>query len=281
MTRALLVALTFGAAGCANDTVPAATNRITVLDDNGDSVSLSSPAKRIVSLVPAATDIIIALNAAGRLVGRTVEDGANASSVGTVLDPSIERIVDLEPDLVIAWADADVVRERLAKTSIPTYSARFERITHGASNIRRIGTLMGAGAAADSIAKQIERDLDQVRGHYAQRKPVSVLYLLQTEPLWTAGPNTFVSDLIEIAGGRNIFKDLRTQWSQISLEAVVVRQPDVIVVAQPKNSRRIPNRLLGVRTQRIYFVDSDAFNSPTTNVASNARLLANLLHPEN
>ena len=232
---------------------------------------------RIVSLVPAATEVIAALGEADRVVGRTAEDDFTAASVGNVLDPSIERIVALEPDLVIAWADAPAVVDRLQKAGLRVHAVRFDRLADASANVRAIGEMLGVAAKADSLANIVEADLKRISDEHHRKKP-RVLYLLDTDPLWTAGPNTFVNDLIEVAGGRNIFDDLHTPWSQVSLEAVIVRQPDVIVVAQPAHKRHAGLRLRGVTTKHIYYVASDAFYSPSVDVADNARMLARLLH---
>jgi iron complex transport system substrate-binding protein len=242
--------------------------------------------------VPAASEIANALGATHILIGRTDEDSGqfirHLPSVGRVLNPSVERIIGLAPDLVIAWADAAELIRRLQTAGIATYAARFERLDASTSNLQRIGVLVGKPARADSLAAAIRTALHAVRMRSAGQDTPTVLYVLDSEPLWTAGPNTFVDDVIRLAGGRNVFADLPTKWTEVSLEAVIARQPEVIIVAQPQSLttsvpwlRTAPWRTLdAVRNNRVHVVDSDQFNRPGPNVAATARELAHLLHPE-
>jgi ABC-type Fe3+-hydroxamate transport system substrate-binding protein len=253
----------------------------------------STPAgARVVALVPAATEIIVALGQTDALVGRAEEDSAAAvahlPSAGRVLTPITERVVDLRPDLVIAWPGADPLLAHMRTLGTRTFAARFERIHDIASNTREIGRLLGATSKADSLAQHITHELNKLRQLHANDPHPAVLYLVDTEPFWTAGPDTFIDDLINIAGGINVFADLPIQWSEVSLEAVVARQPGVIIVAQSGENGALHDwlkdagwrRLPAVQNNRVYFVESDRFNRPGPSVVETARQLATLLHPE-
>lgn len=265
--------------------VIAACGRRIASDDEPD-------ATRVVSLMPAATAVVRALDAAQLLVGRTLEDSASdiaqLPAVGRVLDPSVESIVALDPDLVLAWDDARGVVSRLIEAGIGVYATRFERVADVAVNTREIGYLLGRSERGDSIAEHITQQLKTLRAATPQRRHPSVLYLLQIDPLWTAGPRTFVDDLINVAGGRNIFGDLRVQWSLIALEVVATRQPDVIIVAQADNRKgsrawltQPPWRSLrATQAGRVYFVDADRFNRPGPDIVETAHELVRLLHGE-
>lgn len=246
---------------------------------------------RVVTLVPAATEIIVALGQTAVLVGRAEEDSARSvahlPSVGRILTPSVERIVDLRPQLVIAWPGADPVLQHMRALGVRTFAARFDRVNDVAVNTREIGRLLGVAQRADSLAQRITSELAQLRRQHAEDRRPAVLYLLDTEPYWTSGASTFIDDLIGIAGGTNVFTDLPVQWSQVSMESVVARQPDVIIVAQPPRraeardwlQERGWRQLPAVRSGRVYFVDADHFNSPGPDVVETARQLANLLQP--
>ena len=273
-------------------TLPADHRIISVVDDEGRTVELARGARRVISLVPAATEIVTALNARGRLVGRTDEDSvyhlSQVASVGRVLNPSIERIVALQPDLVIAWADAHELLRRLAEAGVPTYAGRFERLTAAASHTQRVGRLLGVAARADSLAHAMTSELQSIRDRFARASRPTVLYLLDIEPIWTAGAHTFVDDLIGIAGGRNVFEDLPSPWSEVALEAIVARQPAVIIVALPPGRARSDTwfqrsgwrELRAVQNNAIHFIDAEQFNRAGPSVITAARQLAELLHPE-
>jgi iron complex transport system substrate-binding protein len=245
---------------------------------------------RVVALVPAATEIIAALGRSDALVGRAEEDSAryvaHLPSAGPVLSPSTERVVELQPDVVIAWPGADPLLQHMRSLGVRTLAVRLERISDVAANIRAIGRLLAVTHTADSLAEHIAAELEWLRQKRPRREWPTVLYLLDTQPFWTAGPNTFVDDLIQLAGGINIFADLPTQWSEVSLESVIARQPDVIIVAQPDKRVSSRNwlddagwrRLRAVQNRRVYFVDADLFNRPGPNVVETARRLVTILH---
>jgi iron complex transport system substrate-binding protein len=127
------------------------------------------------------------------------------------------------------------------------------------------------------------------RIHYSATCAVSACARLRrdVEPFWTAGSKTFVDDLIQIAGGTNVFADLPTPWAEVSLEAIILRQPDIIIVAQPpqRDAAREWLRHAGwlglraVQANRVFFVEADRFNRPGPNVVESAQRLAALLHP--
>jgi iron complex transport system substrate-binding protein len=279
-------------AACGHRDAPLASPAIVVEDDNGQELVLEQPATRVVSLVPAATEIIEALGAASVLIATADEDSAagrnKLPSVGRVLDPSVERIIALDPDVVIAWADASSMLPRLDKSGVAVYAVRFERLSASISNTRRIGAILGLQRRADNLADSMAARLELMRGRFANTKRPTVLYVLDTNPLWTAGSNTFVNDMIEVAGGTNAFGDLPAKWSQVALESVVARQPDVIVIAQPNARARSTDwmnepawrQLSAVKNKHVHIIDADRFNRPGPNVVATVSALAELLHPK-
>jgi len=265
-----------------------------VVDDAGRTVDLPAPARRVISLIPATTELIVALGVTDRLLARTDYDTdpalAALPSVGQGLTPSVEWLVSLAPDLVIAWPDAQSrsVVGRLDALGIPTYGARIERIDDALSTIRRIGILLGLDARADSLARDVEAQLAEVGRAVEGRPRPSVFYVVWFDPPRTAGPGTFVDDLITLAGGTNIFADAPTGWPQVGLEEVVRRQPDVVIVpvgegngASLERLRTTPgwSALRAVREGRVYEVDAEIFNRPGPRIGEVARRLATLLHP--
>jgi ABC-type Fe3+-hydroxamate transport system substrate-binding protein len=272
--------------------LPADDRIISVVDDEGRTIALARGARRVISLLPAATEIVTALDASDRLIGRTDEDSgyhlSRVASVGRVLNPSIERMVALQPDLVIVWADAHELLRRLAEAGIPAYAARFERLTTATSHIQRVGRLLGVPGRGDSLARAITSELHLISDRFAHAERPTVLYLLDIDPVWTAGANTFIDDLIGIAGGRNVFADLPSPWSEVALEAIVARQPDVIIVALPPARVRSNTwfqragwrELRAVQNNAVHFIDAEQVNRPGPSIITAARQLAELLHPE-
>jgi iron complex transport system substrate-binding protein len=264
-----------------------------VVDDAGREVLLPGHPERIVSLIPATTELLVALGVADRIRARTDFDHdpalAALPSVGPGLTPSVEWLVALRPELVITWPDS---RDRglaaqLEALGIPTYAARIETIDDITTTTRRIGTLVGRTQAADSLVREIEAGLAEVRRAVAGRDRPTVFYVVGHEPPMTAGPGTFIDELINLAGGRNLFPDT-PGWPPVSLEEVLRREPELLIVplgegnATPDRLTRRPGwrDLTAVRAARVYTIDAEFAHRPGPRIAQVARALAELIHPE-
>jgi iron complex transport system substrate-binding protein len=270
------------------------TTTISVTDHAQRTVTLAAPARRVISLMPAVTDMILALGAHDRLIARTQFDGdpriAALPSTGNALNPSLEWIAALEPDLVIAWPDqpSRAVVSRLSTMGIPVYAARTESIADVLRTTRDLGELLGVQQRADSIRQSIEHELQAVRAAVAARPRVSVVYVLSLEPPMVAGPGTFIGELIDIAGGENTFADVQALWPQVSLEEMLRRAPAALVIGRERRTDPIPRmrglagwrELNAVRNGRVLAVDVDLFNRPGPTIPRAARALAEFLHPE-
>jgi len=276
-----------GDAGAAGEAAVSAT------DDLGRTVTLDRPATRVVALVPSVTETVVALGAGERLMARTDYDTSPAvshlPSVGGGLDPSIEALVSLRPDLVVAWAQdrTPELRERLDRFGIPVFAVSTQDTADVFANIERMGALLGQDAAADALSERIRDELAEVRHSVAGRERPAVFYAVGTDPPMTPGPETFVIQLLELAGGRTIFPELGQNWPVVSLEAVVRRQPDVIILPVGEHSDRRARHLAGrpgwremeaVRAGRVVEVPVDLMNRPGPHIAEAARVLRDVLH---
>lgn len=269
---------------------------VEVIDDAGRTVRLAAPAQRILSLVPAQTGILLDLGVRDRLIARTAFDEqpelAALPSVGNALTPNIEWIAAQQPDLVISWADAQSrsVVARLGALGIGAYASSVESIADIGRSVERLGTLTGRSTIADSIVTAMYARLDSVRAAVAGRVPVDVLYLIGVDPAMAAGPGSFVHEAIGIAGGRNVFEDAAARWPLVSMEEIVRRDPDAVVLATTPDSaaaaalrmrlQREPGwrDLRAVRTGRVHYADPAFFNRPAPTVSDAARILAVMLH---
>lgn len=272
---------------------PSDAPAIALTDPTGRQVALSGPAHRVVSMMPAVTEWVIAMGAADRLVARTDFDHHPAidtlPSIGGGLTPSIEWLAARSPDLVIAWPDAPSrsIVARLEQVGIPVYAAPVESIAEAMEVARDVGTLLGKAAVAERRIEEVRAGLDAVRRAVAGRDSPRILYLIGLDPLMAAGPGTFVDELITVAGGRNVLHDLETRWPQLSLEEVVRRAPEVIIVGSIRAGN--PAALLAdrpgwrevpaVRAGAVHAVDPDMMNRPGPGMADTAARLAELIHP--
>lgn len=251
-----------------------------VVDAEGRSVALEGPARRIVSLVPSVTATVLALDAGERLVGRTDFDTAavlaDLPTVGGGLGPDLEVLAALDPDLVIRFGgESDrATPERLDALGIPHVAVRPERIEDVLREVPRIGTLLGLGAEAETLVGRIRAGLDSVRTAVAGRPPVAAAYLMGGSPPWTAGPDTYVGELMELAGGRNVFDDLESPWGGVSPEQVATRDIDVILLAA---GAVVDERLLEGRSVRRLSVSLDL---PGPDLVRSAWAVAEALRPD-
>lgn len=278
------------------DATARATNgAIVVVDDAGDTVRLAASAKRVISLIPSAAETIIALGATDRIVGRTRYDVAkevdSLPSVGGTLDPSVEAIVALHPDLVIGWDNDSrrTIRKRLATLNIPVFSLRTLDTSDVFRGISNLGRLLGKDSAATALATSIRATLDDVHRAVAERPRREVMFVIYPNPAMTAGPNTFIDQLIGIAGGHSVFADLHGLWPTVSMEEVVKRHPDLLIVPQGEfkanaveqfRARNGWRDLAAVRDGRIATVSADLTQRPGANIGQAARALQRAIHPE-
>lgn len=272
---------------------PAATSPgpIALTDDAGRAVRLATPARRVVSLVPSVTETIVAMGEAGRLIARTDYDHGpsvdHLPSLGGGLDPSPEALVALRPDLVVGWSSARDSRLRalLDTAEIPFYAAAIEDTADIFRTFGRVGRLLGVEAAAEGLTRAVRDSLAAVVADRPPGPRPTVFFTLLGGPPRTAGPDTFIGQLIEIAGGRLAFPELQEGWPEVSLEAVVARQPDVLVVPVEPGARPLDQLagragwrdLAAVRDGRVIGVDADLFNRPGPRLPEAARALQRAL----
>jgi iron complex transport system substrate-binding protein len=268
---------------------------IDVTDDAGFHIHLDAPAQRIISLVPSAMETLIAIGAAPRIVGRTRYDVApeiaNLPSVGGGLDPSIEAMVRLRPDLVISWESdkRQQVRERLMELGVPVFILRTQDTTDIFRGILNIGRLSGHDSAAAAIADSVRATLDSVRRLVAGRPAPRVLYVVYSDPPLTVGPNTFTGQLISLAGGESIFADATQNWPNVAMEEIVHRDPDLLIVPVGDSTSNPLERfrsmqgwrdLRAVRNGRVVPVPADLMSRPSPSIAEASRVFLRAIHPE-
>ena len=268
-------------------TVPRVAGGIQVVDDAGDTVAVRRPAQRVVSLVPATTELLFAMGAGAQVVGRTSwcdypEAAALVPDLGDGIGPNIEAVVGQRPDLVVLYRSAQNVAaaERLQSLGIPTIQLSTDLLEDIDRVAGILGRLTGHGAAADSVVRVMHRELDAARV-VAPTKRTSVLILVWDNPPMTVGRGSFLSELIDLAGGTNVFSDLPTSSGQVSVEAVAARQPDVILVSgasTPAFTGRPEWQVVAaVRRRSFVRVTSSAFSRPSPRAGAAVRELARQL----
>lgn len=191
------------------------------------------------ALLPSATETVVALGAADRLVARSRFDRAPAvqdlPSVGDIVRPDLETLLSLKPDLVIVWTgvtDARLVA-RLEGLGVETFPAEMHSVADVLRVTRELGEALGTPGAGERLADSIAYALARVaRGAPPPGDRPRVLLLLDGATFLVAGPDTFLDEILRVAGGRNVFHDAPVAWQTVSPETVVVRDPDAVVFAE-------------------------------------------------
>lgn len=220
---------------------------VRLTDDLGNKVTLPAPAKRIVSLAPSVTEIVYAAGAGSRLVGVSAySDWPPATRKLPRVDDAfridLERIEAVKPDLVIAWASATppAARRALARLGLPVILFAPRKLASIAAEIRLVGEAAGTRATADRAAAAFLRERARIARAYAGRKPIRVFYEISENPLYTVGGTQFISRVLALCGGRNIFADLGKLAPVVSRAAVLARNPQAILTDEdPRASVRL------------------------------------------
>ena len=212
--------------------------QLAVQDDRGVVVQLESPAARIISLAPSLTEMLFEVGGGDRIVG-TVEYSdypAEATAIpviGRFDRIDVEAIVAMQPDLVIAWDTGnptDAVNQ-LTELGMTVYVAEPKTLASIASHLRRFATLVGEEALGNRRAQAFLQDYESLQARYNTSKPIPVFYQLWNAPIITAGGNELINDVITLCGGENIFADIPLMAPKVSKEAVLVREPQVIIAS--------------------------------------------------
>jgi ABC-type Fe3+-hydroxamate transport system substrate-binding protein len=196
--------------------------------------------ERVVTLAPSLGEIMLELDAAELLVG--VLDGgerppelADLPSVGRHGQLELESLLSLRPDLVLLWPDSigKAQREQLRRTGIPLYEAEPRRLDDLATQIAEIGVRIGRAERGVQRAEHLRSRLAVLRERYHRETPLRVFYQIWDKPLYTIGGRQIIADALRVCGAQNVFADLDLPAPQISVEAVLARDPEVILVSEP------------------------------------------------
>jgi iron complex transport system substrate-binding protein len=259
------------------------------IDDFGDTVALAPPPDRIVSLNPTTTEILFALGAGARVVGRTEWDQYPAEaravpSLGDAIRPNLEAVLAARPELVLLYASGDNrdAALRLRQAGIRTIALRIDRIAQFQRAVRLLGWVIGDTTRARIVSDSVNATLMAVRQRTRQRtaRP-SVLWKAWDQPLLVIGGGSFLSELMEIAGGRNAYGDSREPSLQVTLEDVIRRDPDAVLTGPEGAGKLAANpawrRLRAVREGRVLVVDTALVGRPGVRLGEAALSLERLL----
>jgi iron complex transport system substrate-binding protein len=275
-------------AGCGREAAPP---RSTATDDFGDTLVAGAPPARIVSLVPAMTELVYTIGAGGRLVGRTTWDRIPAEvrsvpDLGPGLRPNVEAVLAARPDLVLLYASQDNrdAARRLRAAGVPTASYRIDRLADFARITEALGRLTGDTAAARVTVDSVGRTLATTLARTAALPRPRVFWFLWDTPLLAVGGGSFLNEMLKVAGATNVYDSLPEPSPSVSFEDLLRRDPDVVLASPRTRARMLADpkwrTLRAVREGRVLVFDTSIVNGPSARVGASAVSLARLLHPE-
>ncbi|MFT6113503.1 MAG: iron complex transport system substrate-binding protein [Oleispira sp.] len=251
---------------------------IKVIDDEGITHTFDQPVKRIVSLMPHATELLFEVGAGDHVVGAVQysdypEAAKKIPRVGGYSALNIEAIVALEPDLLIAWPEGNRNREleRLKALGLPILVSDPRKFKDIANALTVYGKITGKESQAAIALNKFNKKLTYLRNTYSKQEKISVFYQVWNAPLMTQNGNTFISRAIELCGGNNIFSDLPMTNPQVSIESILVQDPQVIVASGMGQARpewlddwRQYTTLQAVKKNNLYHILPELFQRPTS-----------------
>jgi len=260
--------------------------------------ALVAQARRVISIIPSTTEMLFAMGAGDRVIAigsydRFPPESQKLPRVGALLDPNVEQILQMRPDLVVIYGTQTELKRRLERASIPYYSYVHRGLADVTETIRTLGMRVGVGSNADALATRIEQQLADVRRRVASRPRPKTLLVIGREPaslrnIDASGGEGFLHDMLEAAGGADVVADIHRQSVMMTTEMVLARAPEVIVEFRygkddiKRGNLSAWNRLSAVpavKNHRVILLDGEEFE-PGPRVAQAVRSLATVLHPD-
>lgn len=263
---------------------------VAIKDCRGKTVKIAREPKRIVSIAPSNTEILFALGLDKQIIGVTKFCNYPAAAkkktqVGD-LTTSLEKVVSLKPDLVLAhgFLNDEAIRS-LEKHKIVVAAFDPKTLDETMRDIKTIGLITNRETQAAKIVTNMKSTIALVKKKSAviKTKP-KVLVAVQGDPLWAAGPKTFIDEMIRLSGGTNLASDAKPGFNQFSTEAAVWRKPDIIIYTTAGDSKVFSRGLWAgtsaAKKKRVYAIDPDLLVRPGPRLTDGLKAIARLIHPD-
>jgi iron complex transport system substrate-binding protein len=266
---------------------------IVLQDDEAREIKLAKPAERVVSLAPANTEIIYALGAESKLVGVTTycdypEKAKEKEKVGDFANPNVERVISLNPEVVLATGGIQKgVTERLEKVGIKVFIVDPKNFEQLYQDIEKVGEMLGLREKAQELVKEMQKKVSRVEEKAKDLPKLKVFFEIYSQPLMTAGQETFIDDMIRISGGLNIGAAAGEGYPQFSEEELLNEDPDVYLAVKGSmnDPAEIKKRagyrgLKAVKEGKVYVVDDNLVTRPGPRLVDGLIEVAKAIHPE-
>jgi iron complex transport system substrate-binding protein len=271
---------------------PSVTREIT--DDAGRRVSLPAKVDRVVSLAPNLTEIVFAVGAGNRLVGRTSycdypPEAKSIAEVGDTLHPSLERIIALKPQVVLVStaSQLEVFTQQLNGQNIAVFVTDPHDLEGVFRSIEQIGEIVGEKDGANQLVQKLQERTNAVVQAVKYKPLVKVFYQASGEPLYTAGHDSYVTDLMRRAGGASVTADVPGAWPKFSNESALAARPEAIILptggamgTANSNVAEALRQSPAVLQGRVYKINDDHLSRPGPRLVDGLEEMARALHPD-
>lgn len=288
-------------AGCSQKTSNNKTDDINkdgilIIDNAGREIRIDGQPQRIISLSPSNTEILYALGIDDKIVGVTEycdypEQAKAIEKIGGFANPNIEKIVSHNPDLVIANDIHQEAVEDLERLGFPVIILCPKNIYDMLENIKLLGKALGREGYADELVESLNGRIEAVQEKVSaipEAEKPKVYYEIWHEPLMTAGPGTFIDDLLTLAGGINIARETKTTFPEISLELIIQKAPDIFIYSHHGDShigleeiyaRHNWQDVPAIKNKQVYVIDSNIVQRATPRLVDGLEEITKILHP--
>lgn len=265
-----------------------------VEDDFGNKVTIDSVPKRIISLAPNNTEILFRLELGNKVVGVTnycdyPKEAKNKEKVGDAYSLNVEKIIELNPDLVLQYGSGNEdVNKRLKEAGIVVLGYEPETIQEVMDLIITIGEITQTQIPARMVTLDMMSKMDYLVHKVENAEKPKVFYEVWNEPLMTAGPGSFIDELINLGGGENIAKDAEGKYPQFEFEQLIERNPDVYITAKDSEDKTVEaiklrdgyDTMNAIENDRVYILDPNIITRPGPRIVDGLELMAKSIHPE-
>lgn len=263
------------------------------VDDLGNNITLEKPAQRIVSLAPHITEVLFYIGAGNKIVGTVhysdyPKEALKIPRIGGYDKVNLEQIMTLQPDLIVAWQSGNDSRinTRLEELGFKVYYSEPTTLKDIANSMVRLATLVGTKEIGEEKKAQFLSRYKQLKMANQSKQPLKIYYEVWRNPRYTLGGTHFSKEIFNLCSGENIFADLNEKAPIVSLEAIISRNPDVILTGDRHGEETLTEfrnhwqqwpQIKAVKKKQIYYVDADIFTRSSPRALNAAEHLCNLL----
>ncbi len=265
------------------------------VDDAGRKIFISKPPARIISLAPSITEMVFAVGAGDSLIGVTEfcdfpPEASSKQKVGYA-HPSLEAMLALKPDLVLATREVlkSEAMLKLDQLKIPTFIINPTTIEDILAHVQTLGRMLDHPSEANKVTMELRNQISEIKSRAGELQPVRVLYVLNSHPLITVGPGSYIDQLIGMAGGVNIGRLGASPYPHLSMEAVLQQDPEVLlfpigvhegISEHEQQSWRQWTTMTAIKQGRMHQIPADLLNRPGPRIGAALDLLTGFLHPD-